>query len=199
MVDVVLRRSAHFECRSDFSGQKDSIFLGSQQPQVGGYRVRASLAQNLPHCVHQMSRWSQRAACRRGRRIKFLFILTTSSWAFRCFPTFASRHVPGRSFTQVAERLYGIPSGTNTESARIVATATTGAGRSAGNAATKAAKALLGAPLDALAKGTGTVAGRVEVPTAASRLELMAWKEASRRSRRTRGRECSRYSRRPNR
>ena len=43
--------------------------------------------------------------------------------------------------TQVVERLHGIPSGTNTGSARIVATATTGAGRSAGNAPTKAAKA----------------------------------------------------------
>ena len=48
---------------------------------------------------------------------------------------------------------------------------------SAGNAPTKAAKALLGARLDALAKGTGTVASRVEVPRAASRLELRAWKE----------------------
>ena len=36
-----------------------------------------------------------------------------------------------------------------------MATATTGAGRSAGNVPTKAAEALLDAPLDALAKGTG--------------------------------------------
>ena len=70
--------------------------------------------------------------------------------------------------TQVVERLQGIPSGTNTGSARIVVTATTGAGRSAGNVPTTAAEALLDAPLDALAKGTGTVASRVDVPRAAS-------------------------------
>ena len=78
---------------------------------------------------------------------------------------------------QVVERLHGMPSGTNTGSARIVATATRGGGRSAGSSRTKAAKALLGALLDALAKGTGTMASR---RSAASQLELRAWKETSR-------------------
>ena len=39
---------------------------------------------------------------------------------------------------------------------------------------------ILGAPLDALAKGTGTVASGAEVAGAARRFEFRAWKETSR-------------------
>ena len=119
--------------------------------------------------------------------VVFLRLLAVSTRCLGAAPSAESaikldgESVPTASVaTQVVERLRVIPSGTNTGSARIVATATTGAGRSAGNASTKAAKALLGAPLDALAKGTGTEARRVEVPRAASLLELRAWKETSR-------------------